>query len=256
MTHSLVKSHREYSRVRDSYDSRTPVYAVANPIDVPIHVDFSHKYSPVEDQETEGSCTGHAIVGAMEYRENVQHEHFVRLSRNFVYYNERLLEGTTRSDAGAQISDGIKVIQTYGVCDESLWAYGPETFKRKPPPEVYQAALSHKALKCSRVAQHENTILHFLSDRNPIVFGIMVYESFESDEVAASGFVPMPDVKTEKCLGGHAVVMAGYDLRKRLILVRNSWGVKWGIKGYFWLPFDFVLNPSLADSFWAVQSIN
>jgi len=244
---------REYSRVRDSYDSRTPVFAVANPVDVPRTVDLRPKCSPVENQESEGSCTGHAFIGAMEHLELVQHQKFTRLSRNFVYYNERLIEGTTRQDAGAQIADGIQALKTYGVCEEAVWPYNVHHFKAKPSADAYIDGLKRRALKCTKISQHENTILHFLSEGRPIVFGIVVYESFENEVVAKTGIVPMPDNTKEKCLGGHAVLMVGYDLNTRMFLVRNSWGIKWGLDGYFWLPFAFVLDPTLSDSFWTVE---
>ena len=49
-----------------------------------------------------------------------------------------------------------------------------------------------------------------LFNGNPFVMGIAVYESFESEEVARTGEVPMPG-EGEKMLGGHAILCCGYD---------------------------------------------
>lgn len=247
----------QYIRVRDTEPAtkkRFKVESVAA-VSYPDTIDLRSKCSPIEDQRDLGACTGHAIVGALEYLENVEREDFVRLSRLFVYYNERLLEDTTQSDAGAQIADGIRVISSYGVCKETLWPYDTKKFRQRPDGASYAEALDHKAVEYSAVDQTEEHLIAVLAGRRPIVFGIMVYASFESDEVAKTGIVPMPQ-PNEKCMGGHAVLIVGYDRTKRMFLVRNSWGTDWGIEGYFWLPFDFVLNPELADSFYTVEKIS
>ena len=93
-----------------------------------------------------------------------------------------------------------------------------------------------------------------LSDGCPFIFGFSVYESFESDAVAATGIVPMPG-KTETCLGGHAVMAVGYDDSKQWIIVRNSWGPDWGDKGYFYLPYAYITNNNLADDFWTIRLV-
>jgi hypothetical protein len=83
-----------------------------------------------------------------------------------------------------------------------------------------------------------------LAQQRPIVFGVSVYESFESGTVAASGVVPMPSPH-EGMLGGHAMLAAGYDDSRRVFIVRNSWGVDWGLKGYCTMPYDYLTNPDL-----------
>jgi C1A family cysteine protease len=92
-------------------------------------------------------------------------------------------------------------------------------------------------------------------DGFPFIFGFSVYESFESDEVSKTGNVPMPDTSTEELLGGHAVMAVMFDDDRKVIGCRNSWGMEWGNKGYFYLPYDYILNPNLASDFWIVTSI-
>jgi C1A family cysteine protease len=88
----------------------------------------------------------------------------------------------------------------------------------------------------------------------PFVFGFTVYTSFESEEVAHTGIVPMPS-EGEQALGGHAVVAVGYNDASKRFIVRNSWGVQWGQKGYFEIPYEYLINSDLADDFWTIKLI-
>ena len=88
-----------------------------------------------------------------------------------------------------------------------------------------------------------------------MAFGFDVYSSFESEEVAATGIVPMP-TDSDTCVGGHAVCAVGYDDSKGVMIVRNSWGLSWGMKGYFTLPYAYISNPNLASDFWAIETMS
>jgi C1A family cysteine protease len=86
------------------------------------------------------------------------------------------------------------------------------------------------------------------------VFGFTVYESFESEQVAKTGKVPLPP-RSEQVLGGHAVLAVGYNDAQQSFIVRNSWGPNWGMKGYFWMPYGYVTDPQLASDFWAIYTV-
>jgi C1A family cysteine protease len=86
------------------------------------------------------------------------------------------------------------------------------------------------------------------------VFGFSVYESFMSPDVASTGKVPLPP-RGEQLLGGHAVLAVGYDDALQSFIVRNSWGPKWGIKGYCEMPYGYLTDPQLARDFWAVYTV-
>jgi C1A family cysteine protease len=59
--------------------------------------------------------------------------------------------------------------------------------------------------------------------------------------------------KSERSLGGHALLAVGYNDQFSTILVRNSWGPNWGINGYFTLPYQYISNNNLADDFWTIR---
>ena len=131
-------------------------------------------------------------------------------SRLFIYYNERALEGTVGSDSGAQIRDGIKSVAQWGDCPETEWPYDISQFAIQPPQSCYADASKHLALVYESVDQDLNDLRGCLAAGFPFVFGFTVYQSFESDDVAQTGIVPMPRW-FERPIGGHAVMAVGYD---------------------------------------------
>ena len=88
-----------------------------------------------------------------------------------------------------------------------------------------------------------------------MVFGFTVYSEFESQQVAASGIVPMPS-PADQVVGGHAVVLVGYNDAVDRFRVRNSWGTGWAQAGYFEMPYLYVTSASLARDFWVLQTVS
>jgi C1A family cysteine protease len=217
-------------------------------------VDLRPALPPVYDQGDIGSCTANAISAALAFDQKKQTGKFSKPSRLFIYFNEREMEGTINEDSGAMIRDGIKSVAQKGVCSETAWPYKVERFIQRPSAACYQTALKHQAVEYHRVSNRVDDMLACLAEGFPFVFGFTVYDGFESDAVAKSGILEMPG-SGEKVVGGHAVLAVGYDLGVRRFLVRNSWSAKWGLKGYFWMPFDYLTSADLADDRWVIKSV-
>ncbi len=175
-------------------------------------------------------------------------------SRLFIYYNERLIEGTVNTDAGAMLRDGIKTLAGQGVCSDATWPYQLERFADKPPALAYREALSHQALSYQRLAQDAGQMKGCLASGYPFVFGFSVYESFESPEVARTGQMTMPG-PGERMIGGHAVLAVGYDDERQQFIVMNSWSMKWGELGFFYMPYAYLSTPQLARDLWTVRTV-
>ena len=86
--------------------------------------------------------------------------------------------------------------------------------------------------------------------------GFSVYSSFESPTVARTGIMPYPNTSREQLLGGHAVLIVGYNKTNNTFIVRNSWGQNWGDRGYFYMPFQVIQNTSMSSDFWVIKSIS
>lgn len=220
----------------------------------PRDVDMRSSNPPAYDQTSVGSCTGNCIAGAIEFDQLKQKVKFpFTPSRLFIYYNERVMEKTVKSDAGAMIRDGIKSVATLGAPPEKYWPYDVNKWASKPSKAAYTKAKYYTITKYQRVNQTLDDMKACLAGGFPFVFGFTVYESFESDTVAQTGIVSMPQ-PNESVLGGHAVLCVGYNDDTQRFIVRNSWGTSWGQNGYFEIPYAYLTNPNLADDFWVINA--
>ena len=203
-----TRTIKKYGWTPDLPDQRDFLYAAPTPYqqNLPSSVDLSNKCPPVYDQGQLGSCTANAIAAAIEFD---QKKRFVP-SRLFIYYNERVIEGTVASDSGAQIRDGIKSVATQGVAPETDWPYTIAAFDQKPPAKAYSDAKADLITLYQRLIQDLNTMQGCLASGYPFVFGFTVYASFEGAAVAKTGIVSLPGAK-EKTVGVHAVMAGGYD---------------------------------------------
>lgn len=227
---------------------------------LPDHVYLRRFCSEVSDQGQLGSCTANALTNLLEYNECAAGrggKQFKDLSRLFVYYNERVLENSVDQDAGAEIRDGVKTLASQGVCPEIEWPYLPDQFAVKPAAQCYTDAMTfqiHSYYRLTTLTDMRTS----LANGCPFVFGFAVYDSFESQQVADTGIVPMPNVQNESFLGGHAVMAMGYNDAQQRFLVKNSWGKHWGLPklpGYFTIPYAYLADNSMANDIWTILRV-
>ena len=266
--------------IRQKEDERDVLYGIhfVYPQPIPRRVNLISKCPPIFNQGELGSCTANAGVFARMMLEDSNSE---TLSRLYLYYKERVLEGTVHTDGGAEMRDVCKALKKYGVCTEETWPYDVNAFTKRPSRCANHEAANYKisAYRClSSDADMDDSkqINQYIAlTGKPVLAGIDVYESFESEETAHGVCAPYPDVSKEQLLGGHAIAFVGYDLdydvyenssesakevlkslglenAKGAKLLRNSWGEDWGMQGYIWFPDIFITN-KLSWDFWTLE---
>ncbi len=117
-------------------------------------------------------------------------------SRLFIYYNERVMEGTVEVRQRRPDPRRHQERRQTGACPETT---GPTTSpgSRQAAQDGYTEAKKHKVVLYQRVMQTLTQLKGCLASGFPFVFGFTVYESFESPQVAKTGHAPMPTAGRE-----------------------------------------------------------
>lgn len=238
---------------KDKVDKRDYIFK-PTAILLPGSVDLRRYDSPIQDQGYLGSCTGNAVAGACQLilKRELRPQ---TLSRLFIYYQERLLEGTVNYDAGAYLRDGIKSMYSWGSCLETIWQYNDQLLTVKPSSVAYSDARRRRVTLYQRCLDFKS-VKAALAKGIPVVVGFVVYDSFMTSNVAYTGRMPYPDIKTENVVGAHAVCLVGYDDSKQIFIARNSWGTTWGDRGYFYMPYKVIQNPDMGWDYWAISGMS
>jgi C1A family cysteine protease len=257
--HKQKPDKRDYSTEHPEVQK----FFVYKALPLPSKVDLRGVHMPpIVDQGQLGSCTANAAAAIIDYCDHKTHGHFLNPSRLFQYYNTRLIEGTVDEDSGATIRDTIKAIATYGAIPESKRQYEIARFTEKPTDEEYTLGALYKAINYVLIDQPGMTkpdILQAvklkLSQGYPLEFGANVYKQIQN--VSTNGLIKLPG-RWESSIGGHAMVIVGYNDKLATggaLLIRNSWGTDWGMEGYGWMPYSYLISEKTGLSdIWCIVS--
>jgi hypothetical protein len=174
----------------------------------------------------------------------------------FTYYVTRLMEKTVSVDGGAQVRNALKSTVNHGVVKEDLWAYDTSKVFIRPDKNIFEEGLKHQTLEYHRIADgfidHMRQCLH---EGYPFTFGLMLWDSFNSEETIKTGLVKTPNYLAENGLGGHCMLCVGWKMLFGEIhfIVQNSWGTNWGDKGYCYIPASYIRNTTTAFDFWTIR---
>jgi C1A family cysteine protease len=233
---------------------------------LPNVVDLSFWCSAVRDQGNLKSCSAFVGTALLEYFTHRYQDRYTEVSPLFLYKVTRNLMGTT-DDIGSSLRATMKAMATFGVAPEEYWPYEETKVNVEPSAICYSLAEKYQALKYFRLdyAGISQEMLLFqikavLAAGFPCGFGVTLYSSAYKSATLKQGIIPYPNVNLDKQIGGHAFVAVGYDNYRVIphadpqkpssqgaFLIRNSQGTEWGIKGYAWLPYDYVMEGLTAD---------
>ena len=217
-------------------------------------VDLRKDFTPVKDQGDMGACSAFALVGIFEFILKKNRQPDIDLSEQFVYYNARKAAGASKVDSGTSLSDIIKTMMDLGVCQEHFFPYNPETISQEPPVEAFNDAQNRKIVKAKIVKKDLQTIKSAVYEGYPVAISLRIFDSFNPRK----GFIRIPsetEIQSGQS-GNHAMIICGYNDEARFFVVRNSWGRKFGDKGYCYIPYGYIEQESLLNGACIISEIS
>ena len=102
-----------------------------------------------------------------------------------------------------------------------------------------------------------------LTNNNPVIIAIKVFSGGKGNNLNTkfldtNGVLRMENFRNNpNRVGGHALCIVGYDdnIAGGVFKIANSWGKEWGDSGYFYMPYDFILNGDCASDFWTIKKV-
>jgi hypothetical protein len=149
------------------------------------------------------------------------------------------------SDHGMLLLDAGLALGDVGQPLLSDWPYSTALGDgTEPPPETLSPPPWHRARLAPLPVAHdgiEERIEESLADNKLVILVIEVTDEFrEPDDL---GVIALPDLRSEEG-GYHAIACVGVATHPRfgrLLLIKNSWGIGWGVGGHAWLPVDYLI---------------
>lgn len=202
----------------------------------------------VRDQGNLGACVGFACAGLKEFQETMQRKRtpYMNVSEMWIYWKAKKIDPWP-SEEGTSIRCALKVLCDTGVPTERAWEYTDKKAAGNKPPTrpLFWAAMIARWGKVSSSYYRltgVNEIRRWLFLNGPVVIGLPVGESIFAP-VAHGGcpgnsFVTIP----RSFIGGHAILLTGYDDNHRVFRFKNSWSEQWGHSGYGSFSYDYLAN--------------
>jgi C1A family cysteine protease len=210
-------------------------------------VDLRDKMPEVYTQGVSGSCTVDAVCGMLHFLQSFE------LSRLFVYYNLRKLNGCVGYNSSCSIRQTLKSINAKGACTVDRWPYHSAYFSAAPSSDCYSNARLAGSISYKRLSGCIKELKMCLSTGIPFVFGYSVYSSFEDPTLWNPKIdeMPTPNPNKETLLGGGCSMAVGYSDKRKCFIIRNNRGSEWGLSGYFFMPYTFITSTQCRD-FWTI----
>lgn len=203
---------------------------------LPRSADLSPLMPQPGDQGQQGSCVGWAVAYAMKtYQEGVERkwplDHpSAQFSPAFIYNQIRISQNCA---GGTMLPDALNLVQRSGAAPLSDFPYNPQACSAMPSAGVRQRARHFAIADWRRVDTRDQLeVKAYVAAGIPVIIGMLVDASF----MRLLGPVTY-DQYSGNSLGGHAMLVVGYDDSRGAFRVINSWGTGWGDGGFGWISY-------------------
>jgi hypothetical protein len=211
--------------------------------ELPESVDLSANMPPPGEQGNQSSCTAWATAYALKSfheknemkwgftdangRPNLSH----LFSPSFIY--NQINNGR---DGGAQFTDALNLLSQQGAATLADMPYNDRDYQTRPESTVMSRARPYRIDYWRRVNTADiKEVKAHLNANYPVMFGALIDTVFQFGPPSSGSVWSQQGGKP---LNGHAMILVGYDDKKHAFKLLNSWGKKWGDRGYGWISYD------------------
>lgn len=199
-----------------------------------VQADMRGAWTGVRDQGARPTCLACVVSDAHAQAHGLEH----RLSAEYLFYAGFKRVPSLNVAYGLTLYAVDQALRNDGQPNEVEWPYQSKTPDPWEPPVVtkmWRGGLGSCAAGAAGV-------IASLQAGVPVVLGLRLVPGFNRVQDA-----PYIIDTSGKSAGGHAVLCVGLGSSVDggsidLVLIRNSWGFRWGAGGCAWLPLDYLSN--------------
>jgi hypothetical protein len=227
-----------------------------------IYKEYPYYFPPIIDQKNINCCVPICISTIYYYLTFKQNNIIkTRISSLYLYYlvkiynnigNDSLDSLDSNEDSGVTIMETLKILKKRGCCPEFLYTYTENNFNSIPNEKLLNLTNKCKLINFTKILRFE--IKQNLINNNPVICGIKVFNSFHSTKTIETGIIDLPQ-KFDYLLGGHSIIIVGYNDYIESYIFINSWGSSWGDNGFGIIPYSYINNKNYSDEFFIINNI-
>jgi C1A family cysteine protease len=201
--------------------------------------------TPITNQSSCGSCVAFGSLAAVEGTMRVKRndpDFQVNLSEAHLFYCHAATQGRN-CDNGWWVDPALEACKNIGVADEDCYPYTPGNQQCKACSDWQNRVTKISSWSKLTTAADMKT---WLSTKGPVAACFKVYDDFYAYRSGIYSHV------TGNFLGGHCVCTIGYNDTDGYWICKNSWGDKWGEKGFFRIAYG---DCGIDSTMWGVEVV-
>ncbi|QLY26750.1 C1 family peptidase [Bdellovibrio sp. KM01] len=222
---------------------------------------LTHLQTPVKDQERRNTCAYFAVSAAVESAFKTLTGEDYDISEEFEIFRHKIINAWRPEVEFGNTYDIMASLQNdLYLYEEDQLPYQKESLNFTQPFSAGQMSfydlrqkkipkVSYRSLKFKEISKRHSSrswselAMEQIKQNRSVVITLNVAIPHIND---TKGTFTMNKEIAEQCASGqiacagHAVLLVGYNTERRAFMFKNSWGPKWGDRGYGYVTFDHV----------------